>query len=250
MGMSASTHSLADRTIMITGASGGIGLALASSLRAKGCRLVLGTGRGELALVDSLVGHSVVSTEVDVTDPESISALMALAEREFGGFDGLVTAAGIMEQASIDELDLATWSRVISVNLTGTYSIVAASVSPLRRSKHAAVVMLASQLAYTGARSAIAYSASKAGILGLTRSLALELAPGIRVNAVTPGPIETPMTARHATPEWVAAKTSRLAMSRFGTPAEVASAITFLLSDESSYFTGQTLSPNGGGVMP
>jgi 3-oxoacyl-[acyl-carrier protein] reductase len=96
----------------------------------------------------------------------------------------------------------------------------------------------------------VAYSASKAGTLGLTRALAHELGPDIRVNAVAPGPIDTPMTQPHATPEWVRRKTSKMIFDRFGTAGEVASVIRFLLSDAASFLTGQTISPNGGGVMP
>jgi 3-oxoacyl-[acyl-carrier protein] reductase len=144
---------------------------------------------------------------------------------------------------------LATWNHTLAVNLTGTFLAVSAAAQELRTSR-GSVVTIGSQLGYTGGLNCAAYSASKAGIGGLTRALARELGPHVRVNCVAPGPIETPMTAAHATPEWIETKTRQLVMHRFGTSDEVATAVSWLASQDASFVTGQTINVNGGGVMP
>ncbi|PSL06127.1 3-oxoacyl-[acyl-carrier protein] reductase [Haloactinopolyspora alba] len=244
--------SLAGRVVVVTGASGGIGRAITDLVSRDGAAVVMGCS-GDDAWPEQLpdgAGTSTAVHRVDVRDPEQVDELMAFAGERFGGIDALVNSAGVMEQVDFEDLDPALWNEIITVNLTGAYLCVRAALPWLRRSAAPVVVNVASQLGYAGAARAVAYSASKAGLLGLTRALAHELGPGIRVNAVAPGPIRTPMTDPHATPEWVEQKTSRQVMKRFGEPHEVASAVRFLIGDESSYFTGQTLSPNGGGVMP
>jgi len=113
-----------------------------------------------------------------------------------------------------------------------------------------AIVTIGSQLGYTGGINCAAYAASKAGVSGLTRALARQLGPDVRVNCVAPGPIETPMTAAHATPEWVEQKTQQQVMKRFGTADEVATAVSWVAGTDASFVTGQTIHVNGGGVMP
>lgn len=230
------------RVAVITGAEGGLGRATAARLAADGYTLVLGhyPGRepeGEGTLVPT-----------DVTDAGSVRRLIDTALTRHDRIDVLVTLAGVMEQKFLPELDLATWQHTIDVNLTGTFLCCAAAAPALARTG-GCIVTVASQLAYTGGPNCAAYTASKAGVLGLTRALARELGPGVRVNCVAPGPIETPMTTPHATPEWVERKTSKLIMRRFGRPSEVAAAIAWIASPEATFVTGQTLGVNGGGAM-
>jgi 3-oxoacyl-[acyl-carrier protein] reductase len=244
--------SLSGRVVVLTGASGGIGGAIARELRDHGAQVVMGSVDPALA-PDTLttdVGGQGAAPPTDVRDTASVAALMEFAAGLHGRIDALVNSAGIMEQVHVSDMSEQLWSDTLDVNLTGAFRCVRAALPWLVQSPCAAIVNVASQLAYTGTKNVAAYTASKAGLLGLTRALAHDLGPAIRVNAVAPGPIDTPMTAAHATPEWIAAKTSRQVMKRFGQPDEVATAVRFLLSDEASFFTGQTLSPNGGGVMP
>ncbi|WP_143172195.1 SDR family NAD(P)-dependent oxidoreductase [Pseudonocardia thermophila] len=244
------------RTVVITGASGGIGSATAELAVRAGASVVLGHGpapddeQSAKELAHRLGEDRAHPVPVDVLDDGSVAALFAAAADRFGGVDGLVTAAGVMEQVPFAELEPAIWHRTVETNLTGTYRCARAALPFLQRATGAAIVTVASQLAYTGARDVAAYTASKAGTLGLTRALAHELGPRIRVNSVAPGPVDTPMTRPHATPEWVERKTSKMVLGRFGTADEIAAVIRFLLSDAASFLTGQTISANGGGVMP
>lgn len=236
---------MTDRVAVLTGADGGLGRAVAQRLAKDGFRLVLGYHPGSAAPT----GSEAVAVPADVTSEADVAELMSAAVGEFGRIDVLVTLAGVMEQLFVDELDLATWNHTLAVNLTGTFLCVKAAAGELRRTR-GAVVTIGSQLGYTGGVNCAAYTASKAGVAGLTRALARELGPDVRVNCVAPGPIETPMTAAHATPEWVAQKTRNLVMGRFGTPDEVATAVSWLAGPESGFVTGQTVNINGGGAMP
>jgi 3-oxoacyl-[acyl-carrier protein] reductase len=239
---------MTERVAVLTGAEGGLGQAVAQRLGKDGFALTLGHRPGaDIASIDSL--ERAAAVPADVTSEDDMRRLIDTAVSEFGRVDVLVTLAGVMEQRFLHELDLTTWNQTLAVNLTGTFLSVSAAADELRKTR-GSVVTIGSQLAYTGGLNCAAYSASKAGVAGLTRALARELGPDVRVNCVAPGPIETPMTAAHATPEWIETKTRQLVMHRFGTSDEVATAVSWLAGQESSFVTGQTINVNGGGVMP
>jgi 3-oxoacyl-[acyl-carrier protein] reductase len=239
---------MTERVAVLTGAEGGLGQAVAQRLGKDGFTLILGHRPGaDTASINATDRTTLVPA--DVTSEDDMRHLIGTAVGEFGRVDVLVTLAGVMEQRFLHELDLATWNQTLAVNLTGTFLSVSAAADELRKS-HGSVVTIGSQLGYTGGLNCAAYSASKAGVAGLTRALARELGPDVRVNCVAPGPIETPMTAKHATAEWIETKTRQLVMHRFGTADEVATAVSWLASQEASFVTGQTINVNGGGVMP
>jgi len=237
------------RVAVLTGAEGGLGRAAARRLAADGYALVLGHRPGEADASSYALRGEVTLVAADVTEEASVVNLIGTARSTYGRIDVLVTLAGVMEQCFLPELDLKTWQRTIDVNLTGTFLCCASAADALAETS-GCIVTIASQIAYTGGTNCAAYTASKAGVLGLTRALARELGPEVRVNCVAPGPIETPMTMPHATTEWVEQKTRQLIMGRFGKPDEVADAIGWLASPQASYVTGQTLNVNGGGAMP
>lgn len=236
---------MTDKVAVLTGADGGLGRAVAQRLAKDGFTLVLGYHPGSAAPTVS----DALTVSADVTSESDVTQLISTAVAEYGRIDALVTLAGVMEQCFLPELDLATWNHTLAVNLTGTFLCVKAAAEELAKTE-GAVVTIGSQIGYVGGLNCAAYTASKAGVGGLTRALARELGPAVRVNCVAPGPIETPMTAVHATPEWVEQKTRSLVMGRFGTPDEVATAVSWLVGTEASFVTGQTINVNGGGAMP
>jgi 3-oxoacyl-[acyl-carrier protein] reductase len=237
---------------LVTGSTGGIGKEVAHVLAKCGYSIVLHhflQFDAASKLQSDLGPDRAFVVQADLRLRAEVKAMIDSVEEHYGRLDVVVNNAGVMEQAAFEELTEEIWENVLNVNLSGPYRVLSEALRLLQRSDHPSVVNVSSQGAYSGLAGAVAYSASKAGVLGLTRALAREIGPHIRVNAIAPGPIETPMTSAHATAEWIHEKTSKLVMGRFGTPAEVASVVRFLVSDEASFMTGQTLSVNGGGVM-
>lgn len=242
-----------DRVVVITGAEGGIGSALVRQLAGDGVSLVL--GHFPSAVVEGGPGPwgpdlpcPCIPVAVDVSRQDSVAHLMDTALRRFGRIDAVVTLAGIIESDPPGEEALRTWDRIIGTNLTGTFLCCQAAREALGESG-GAIVTVSSQVAFTGGSRNVAYAASKAGIVGLTRALARELGPRVRVNCVAPGPIRTPMTAPQATDAWLEDKARHAILGRIGEPEEVASAIRWLLGDGAAYVTGQTIHVNGGGVL-
>lgn len=245
---------LAGEVALVTGAVGALGAAICRALAADGADVVvhhLAQREEAEALCEELRGQGVRAVEVsaDVTEWEQISAALRRAEELLGPVSVLVNNAGWMESRRLVDTDLRQWRRTMSVDLDGVFAVTRQVVPGMLERGRGRIVSVSSQLAYKGAPDFVAYCTAKAGVLGFTRALAREVGPAIRVNAIAPGPIDTPMVTPHATPEWVHERTRDSVTKRLGTPEEIGPAVAFLVGPGASMIHGQTLHLNGGGVL-
>jgi 2-hydroxycyclohexanecarboxyl-CoA dehydrogenase len=229
----------------ITGASGGIGLATVLELHTRGYAVAMADMDRAAEGADLARHVGGVACDVDVADPVAVASSVERAESHVGPIEVAVSCAGFDHDRSFDETDDALWSRSLRVLLGGCVNVIAAVAPGMRARGHGSIVNIASELALIGDAGHVAYVSAKAGVLGLTRAMALELAPaGIRVNCVCPGPTDTAMlTERWRTESYLAS----IPLGRFGKPEEVAATIVNLA--EATWTTGQVVSPNGGLVI-
>jgi 3alpha(or 20beta)-hydroxysteroid dehydrogenase len=240
---------LGGRVCVVTGAARGIGAATARALAARGARVVLVDQREEL--VDDVaeqLGSDAVAVAADVTSEDDWRRVSAAAVEQFGGIDVLVNNAGIIRVKPLLETDLALFSRVVDTNLVSVFLGIRAVAASMQERGGGSIVNLASPQGVEGRDGMAAYTASKFGVRGLTRTAAIELGPlGIRVNCVVPGPTRTAMTERKG---WTEEDYDRAyggyPMGRMGQPEEVAAMIAFLASDEASFCTGSDFVVDGG----
>jgi 3-oxoacyl-[acyl-carrier protein] reductase len=234
---------------LVTGASRGIGRAIARAL-AERHATVVGAAREDHArdVVDELVaaGHKAEAASLDVTDAASVTNTVASVLDRFGRLDILVNNAGITRDQLALRMKREDWDAVLATNLTAAFTCVQAVHRPMIKQRSGRIVNITSVVGQAGNAGQANYAASKAGLIGLTKALALEVASrNITVNAVAPGLIETDMTkalAGGVHEEWI----ERIPLKRLGTAEDVAAAVVFLASDEAAYITGQVLSVNGG----
>jgi NAD(P)-dependent dehydrogenase (short-subunit alcohol dehydrogenase family) len=241
------------RVALVTGAGSGIGRAIAEKLGKEGERVVVNDLKGEAA--DEVVagikesGGEALSAPGDVADVEDVDRIVAAAREAYGSPEILVNNAGFLQQKRFVDLTVEDFDRMIAVHLRGTFLCTRAVLPEMLSRGGGIVVNVASQLGQIGGIELCHYSAAKAGIIGLTKSLAREVsAQGVRVNAVAPGPINTELILG-LSEEWQRAKAAELPLGRFGEPAEVAETVAFLVSDGATLYVGQTLGPNSGDVM-
>ena len=244
---------MAGALAIVTGAGSGIGLAIAKRLARDGYSVVandLMPDRAEAAAAAIREGGGrAIGIAGDVSSESDVADLVQRAQAEFGGCAVLVNNAGHVHQARFVELTAADFDRMFAVHVRGTFLCTRAVLAGMLARQDGAIVNIASQLGQIGGVELVHYSAAKAAIIGMTKALAREVsARGVRVNAVAPGPINTPLVAA-LSPEWRQAKARELPLGRFGEPDEVAATVAFLASPEASLYVGQTLGPNSGDVM-
>lgn len=242
---------LTDRTVLVTGAAQGIGLAIAARCQAEGARVVLTDIDGDaVAAAAARLGGQAEARPCDVAEEEQVHAVVAEVVARHGRLDVLVNNAGITRDGMLHRLSLEDFRAVIDVHLQGAWLCSRAALAHMRaREGGGAIVNLASIAGKVGNLGQTSYAAAKAGIVGLTKATAREGARfGVRVNAVAPGLIHTAMTAAMP-PEVLAARVADIPLGRAGEPDEVAAAVLFLASDLASYITGVTLEVAGGRHM-
>jgi NAD(P)-dependent dehydrogenase (short-subunit alcohol dehydrogenase family) len=228
--------------IVVTGAGSGIGYAAAMLFLERGYRVLAWD-----SVPGRLEGQSHPHLRFDQIDVRDRSAMDRVIAREPLPIQGLVACAAIFKRMPFLKLDEQTWDAHLDINLKGSFLACQAVLPAVRRSGGGAIVLFSSSIARTGSPAGAHYAATKGGILGLGRSLALELArEGIRVNIISPGITDTPQPRGHGTEEEFLAKMKNIPLGRFGTPEEMAEAALFLLGNDSSYITGQDIRINGG----
>jgi len=237
---------------IVTGGASGIGRAIAAHLAGVGARVLIadldGARAERVATGLREAGMRVTAVAADVADPASVDAMFAAAEAA-GAVTLLVNNAGHVHQSRFEALEVADFDRMIAVHLRGTFLCCRRAVPAMLAAKHGIIVNIASQLGQIGGIELAHYAAAKAGIIGLTKSMARELsARGVRVNAVAPGPIDTELV-QLLSPDWRRAKLAELPLGRFGMPEDVAMTVAFLASPAGAIYVGQTLGPNSGDVM-
>lgn len=248
--------SLSGRVVLVTGASRGIGAATSLAVAAAGADVgvaYLDEADRAAAVVDEIrsLGREAESFSADLADSGQARALVAAVEERFGRIDGLVNNAGIMPETPFLEITDEEWEMVLRTDLFSAFACTQAAVPGMLERGRGTVVMVSSRLGQIGWPALAHYSAAKAGLLGLVKSLARELGPqGIRVNAVAPGVTITELTRQVTEGDVGRKRLAELPAGRFATPPEVAASIVFLLSDAAALYHGQTLCPNGGSFMP
>ena len=241
------------RVAVVTGSSRGIGRAIAQAFAREGCALVVNAARSiaeARAVADAITaaGGRALAVQADVGDPAQAQELIARAVREYGRVDVLVNNAGIVDRSGLWQISQAGWSEMMAVHVTGPFFASRAAAEAMVKQGAGAIINIASMRGIDPGSGPLHYSVSKAAVLMLTKCLARDLAPHVRVNAIAPGYTETAFHADRTIAERQQI-TTRIPLRRFGRPEDIAGAAVFLASDGAAYMTGHTLVLSGGVVL-
>jgi 3-oxoacyl-[acyl-carrier protein] reductase len=245
---------LAGKRALVTGGASGIGRAIAWAFAAEGARVAI-ADRAPRETVEAVAaeiraaGAEAVPVRADVAEEAQVLKLFEAIAGRFGGLDILVNNAGILIEKPLLETTAEEFDRLIGVNLRGAFLVGREALRVMVAQGEGRVINIASELAYLGRENCSVYCASKGGILSMTRAWAREFAPGILVNAIAPGPTDTPMLGAEFTSPATLAKEAQNPLGRIGRPDEIAAAAVFLAGPGATFMTGQCVSPNGGAVM-
>jgi 3-oxoacyl-[acyl-carrier protein] reductase len=241
------------KTAIVTGAGSGIGKAIAERLAKDGYSVVvndlLAERADKIAKAICKAGGTAQAVAGDVASEKDVAAIVTAARHAYGPADLLVNNAGHVHQALFEHLSTHDFDRMFAVHVRGTFLMMKAVLPAMLAKGDGVIVNIASQLGQIGGVELAHYSAAKAAVIGLTKSIAREVSTrGVRINAVAPGPINTPLVMA-LSEDWRKRKAAELPLGRFGEPEEVATTVSFLASPAASLFVGQTLGPNSGDVM-
>ena len=248
------TAALSGQRALVTGGASGIGRAIAIALAAEGTQVAIADladpakAAATVAGIEQAGGRA-FAFHADVADEAQVLALFAEALPRLGGLDIAVNCAGILFEKPLLETSVAEFDRLLAVNLRGTFLVGREALRVMAAQRRGRIINIASELAYLGCERMSVYCASKGAVVSLTRSWAREFAPDILVNAIAPGPTDTPMLTTDYMEAATVASSGNVPLGRIGRPEEIAAAAVFLASPANSYMTGQCISPNGGAVM-
>jgi len=242
--------SLLNKTALVTGASGGIGAAIAKTLAAAGTRVAIsGTNMEKLAALKKELGENTVIVPADLSNAEAVGALIDTAEKELGQLDILVNNAGLTRDTLAIRMKDEDWDAVLNVNLRAAFILSRAALKGMMKRRTGRIISISSIVGTTGNPGQANYAASKAGLVGMSKALAAEVASrGVTVNCVAPGFIATNMTDA-LNDEQKNTINAKIPAGRMGKPEDIAAAVLFLASEEAAYVTGQTIHVNGGMAM-
>jgi 3-oxoacyl-[acyl-carrier protein] reductase len=241
---------LSGKVALVTGSTRGIGRSIADTLATAGARVaVVGRDLGTAQRVAAEVGHGAVGFSCDVSDTPQVTSLIESVESTMGGIDILVNNAGLTRDNVIMRMKDDDWDAVLDANLRGAFAAIRAASRGMMKKRAGRIINITSVVGVIGNRGQANYAASKAGLIGLTKSVAKELASrNVLCNAIAPGFIETDMTAA-LSPDQRAALEAQIPLERLGRPGDISAAVAFLASDHAAYITGQVLVVDGGMVM-
>lgn len=238
------------KTIIVTGGSRGIGRAIVEKFANENYNVILNYNKSEFAALDIAKQYKNVETfKADVSKPKDVEAMINFAENKFGHIDVLINNAGISSTGLLQDLSLEEWNKLFETNVTGTFLVTREVLPRMISKKSGKIINISSVWGIVGASMEVAYSASKAAIIGFTKALAKEVGPSnITVNAIAPGIVMTDMVSNLSVEEFEQIRMD-IPLGRIGSTEDIANTAFYLASDEANYMTGQIISPNGGWVM-